>query len=394
MELIGLTEERLTFHDFLARHAHAVPARRGFYIALYPNKQTNRRLVDGLDALRTHAPGPEDVVFLDASNENSRRLDDDAVEALAAFNRETGVPRGRVVLVAQGSGLPREDGARREPMNWLAYHHWPVRLARTYEAMELTDFSYDALADAPPRFLMLNRTVRPHRYLLMEAIRRSALSQVVLRSDHRVEGSHSPRRMAEDVARNFPRLAHLAPDRDAEGWSEGTADFDDRQSAAFGRLGPMPVSFPEAPVRATMLSIVTETDFRAPVVRVTEKSFKPFVTHRPFVLVAAPRSLALLRDFGFATFGAVIDESYDNVVEPEDRLIAVLVELERLRRALEAAGARRAFLDAAREACAHNQRHLQQGFVEELDRQTLRTLRYALARPPPTLFTAACEGIA
>jgi hypothetical protein len=61
-------------------------------------------------------------------------------------------------------------------------------------------------------------------------------------------------------------------------------------------------------------SIVAETHY--PRTFFTEKTAKPLLAHRLFVLFGAYRQLEKLRSFGFETFGAVIDESYDS--EPDD----------------------------------------------------------------------------
>jgi hypothetical protein len=61
-------------------------------------------------------------------------------------------------------------------------------------------------------------------------------------------------------------------------------------------------------------SIVAETDTRH--LFFSEKTAKPLLAHRSFVLFGAYRQLEKLRSFGFETFGAVIDESYDS--EPDN----------------------------------------------------------------------------
>jgi hypothetical protein len=61
-------------------------------------------------------------------------------------------------------------------------------------------------------------------------------------------------------------------------------------------------------------SIVAETHY--PSTFFTEKTAKPLLAHRLFVLFGAHRHLEKLRSFGFETFGDVIDESYD--LEPDN----------------------------------------------------------------------------
>eukprot|EP00322_Chrysochromulina_rotalis_P022669 CAMPEP_0115871430 /NCGR_PEP_ID=MMETSP0287-20121206/22868_1 /TAXON_ID=412157 /ORGANISM="Chrysochromulina rotalis, Strain UIO044" /LENGTH=647 /DNA_ID=CAMNT_0003326243 /DNA_START=71 /DNA_END=2015 /DNA_ORIENTATION=- len=62
----------------------------------------------------------------------------------------------------------------------------------------------------------------------------------------------------------------------------------------------------------------------------TEKVLKPMLNARPFVLLAAQGSLAMLRAYGFQTFNHVINETYDTIGDPRVRLQAAINEVERL----------------------------------------------------------------
>ena len=77
----------------------------------------------------------------------------------------------------------------------------------------------------------------------------------------------------------------------------------------------------------TQISIVSETTQNEwfP----TEKTYKSLMLGHPFVVYGGQHSLAKLRALGFETFGASIDESYDNCAYPMERadmLIKSLVE--------------------------------------------------------------------
>lgn len=85
-------------------------------------------------------------------------------------------------------------------------------------------------------------------------------------------------------------------------------------------------------------SLVTETFFFSTINRYvdehavffSEKIFKPILCKHPFVLVGRPKSLNYLKKLGFKTFHPYIDESYDLIENDEDRLLAVVNEVERL----------------------------------------------------------------
>jgi hypothetical protein len=76
--------------------------------------------------------------------------------------------------------------------------------------------------------------------------------------------------------------------------------------------------------------VVTETIYYDPKLHLTEKIFKPIVSKRPFILVAAPGNLAYLKRYGFKTFDRWIDESYD--LEPDHyiRIEKITAEIKRL----------------------------------------------------------------
>lgn len=78
----------------------------------------------------------------------------------------------------------------------------------------------------------------------------------------------------------------------------------------------------------TAYSLVCETNCENDSVFFTEKTVKPILARRLFVMVANRYSLAMLRDLGFRTFGHIIDESYDEIEHYPDRQYAALEQLK------------------------------------------------------------------
>jgi len=74
--------------------------------------------------------------------------------------------------------------------------------------------------------------------------------------------------------------------------------------------------------------IVTETVFYYDKLHLTEKIFKPIVMKQPFMLLAAPGNLAYLKSYGFKTFEGIINENYDTIEDPDDRVDAVVQQLD------------------------------------------------------------------
>jgi hypothetical protein len=82
--------------------------------------------------------------------------------------------------------------------------------------------------------------------------------------------------------------------------------------------------------RSTEIEVVLETLFDDDRLQLTEKILRPIACGQPFMLVGTHGSLGYLKDYGFETFGDLIDEHYDTVVDPAKRLAAVINEMKRI----------------------------------------------------------------
>ena len=70
--------------------------------------------------------------------------------------------------------------------------------------------------------------------------------------------------------------------------------------------------------------VVLETIFETERIFLTEKILRPIACGKPFILLSSPGSLDYLKSYGFKTFSGVFDESYDGIVDPEERMLAVI----------------------------------------------------------------------
>ena len=73
----------------------------------------------------------------------------------------------------------------------------------------------------------------------------------------------------------------------------------------------------------TYFSIVTETEFQDNIKFLSEKTIKPIMQYHPFIIVGSPGTLKELKSYGFKTFSEFWDESYDEIENPNDRMIAI-----------------------------------------------------------------------
>lgn len=82
----------------------------------------------------------------------------------------------------------------------------------------------------------------------------------------------------------------------------------------------------------TSIHLVAETLFDTDKIYITEKVFKPMVMRQPFLIFAAPKTLSVLRGYGFRTFDSVWDESYDLEQDHGRRMNMIVQQIDRLYR--------------------------------------------------------------
>lgn len=80
----------------------------------------------------------------------------------------------------------------------------------------------------------------------------------------------------------------------------------------------------------SFLHVVNETVFYENFNHLTEKTFKPIVCMRPFILTATTGSLAYLKRYGFKTFNRWIDESYDLETNNQKRVDLITEEIRKI----------------------------------------------------------------
>jgi hypothetical protein len=75
--------------------------------------------------------------------------------------------------------------------------------------------------------------------------------------------------------------------------------------------------------RGSFCDIVTESRFAQPTANYSEKLYHAIKHYTPFVLVAPPKTLEYAKSNGFLTFDKYWDESYDDCVDHEKRLVKI-----------------------------------------------------------------------
>jgi hypothetical protein len=114
------------------------------------------------------------------------------------------------------------------------------------------------------------------------------------------------------------------------------------------------------------VDIVTETCFNYPYPFITEKTYRSFASLRPLILVGPAHSLAFIKSLGFRTFSAIINESYDDITDPELRFLAVCNSImEFVSQPIEKI---KQDLHSISKDLLHNQLHLSNLFSNELEK--------------------------
>jgi hypothetical protein len=114
----------------------------------------------------------------------------------------------------------------------------------------------------------------------------------------------------------------------------------------------------------SLIYVPTETVYSGQRLHLTEKTFKAIALEMPFVLVAPQHSLEYLRSYGFRTFAPYIDESYDLIADPIQRIEAVtqiLLEIQ-----ARSAAAKNALWQALLPIVEHNYNHFYRGGFRDI----------------------------
>lgn len=80
----------------------------------------------------------------------------------------------------------------------------------------------------------------------------------------------------------------------------------------------------------SFIEIVLETLFDDCRLHLTEKTLRPIACGQPFLVAGTAGTLRYLRRYGFQTFSPWIDEAYDDILDPLDRLKAITATMQQI----------------------------------------------------------------
>jgi hypothetical protein len=199
--------------------------------------------------------------------------------------------------------------------------------------------SFSQSLHRPYKFLFTNKKIRPHRRYLILELQRLGLLENALWSclgQHNTWGHEDFNRVYADGTSMPVRLLPHGYDPEIKpSWIDGVI---------------YPRHFDE-----TYFSVVAETIFEYPHSFRTEKTYKPILAAHPFVICANAGFYRDLHHMGFRTFGSLIDESFDSIMDGKDRMDRLIHEV----RWLCDQDLDRFWLET-RDICLYNQQHAQE----------------------------------
>ena len=256
------------------------------------------------------------------------------------------------------------SGGDMEP-EWInfAYENFITKVFDMPENLEATQRTPEIFENTnkPYKFLFLNGRGRAHRKYLLERWELnglldqtlwSNLARSVLVNSKHIKFEHNGidlmRRPREyhflDKRYEIPRYITTETDREY-------SDYSAKLNLFNNEWGDVYIN-PEAYI-ATYFSVVTETVFEYPYSFRTEKIWKPIGIGHPWIAVANQHFYRDIKNLGFKTFGHLIDESFDNIENSQERIERIADVVEDLcRQDLSQ------FLLAAQDVCKYNQQHM------------------------------------
>lgn len=340
----------------------------GLVVIPFPFSTKPQFLAEVFEGLRAAWSGPLTAlaaegrlrIVVDASAEgyeHSDRRSDLVHEGLKAM----GVPASCALVATQERNYA-DDYARYLRRRGLTagaevviYDHWIKRFHEQFEerGRKLFQRRLEQARSRPRsrgrRFVSLNMTVRMSKLVFLLALVREGLwdaGHVSFGGLYRKASQFHPdeelRVSADELEGKLRRLeafkdvvAGLAP-HIPELQAKGQIIFGDVErdpETGLARKTPLRPFLPQ--YDDSWFTVVTETEMRRRLSRITEKPFAPLVNFHPLIVFGNPGALAQIRQLGYLTFGHVIDETYDRIEEPGRRFQAAFGEVVRLCRADE-----------------------------------------------------------
>ena len=317
-----------------------------------------KQTVENIDRVRYLAKSPDYTVVFDGAAEGSWTLEAQ-LKALGLTDLAT---TGKLLVL--GGGDMSADFA------YMSHDHFiNVFLGYEHNTQEMTrmDEVYNN-NPKPYKFLFLNGRSRPHRKYLWHCFEKTGLLDSAVWTMLDPRPILNPSYLSKEALRRPAPIRRLPPEYEYQDYktTEVVIHHPRRQFIKHEMFANTwgEVYLQCEPYRDTYFSLVTETVFGESNCSFrTEKIVKPIAMGHPWICAANFGYYRDLRNLGFQTFGHVIDESFDLIDNPQDRIDRIVAIVEDLCEQDLAS-----FLKECYTICKYNQQHLKE-YREQL-RQT------------------------
>lgn len=266
-------------------------------------------------------------------------------------------------LVRSGKILLLTSGELEPPWQYIKTDSYFSNICEYTENIEASAHDVRTYLDKPFDFLLLNGRLRPHRKYLLHRLReldildRGLWTCLDRRCDMRYTSyltlPYQDRDRMDELEEIRLLAAEYEIDRAVANLDQDLPDRDVKHFLFNNTWGDAIIN-PRA-YTDTCFSVVTETIYDYPFTFRTEKIWKPMIMAHPFVAVANVGYYRALHSAGFRTFGDLIDESFDNIWEPHERLEVIIRVIQDILRNGAAS-----FLAATADVCKYNQEYLRE----------------------------------
>jgi hypothetical protein len=307
------------------------------------------RFLENLDRIKEIAQTNQAIIFLSNPAEGSTTLAGHCIPI------EDLVWNKKILLIGGG-----DMDARYPCLQYDSFLPKILDYDKNLLAITRSDEIYTTV-NKPYKFLFLNGQPRLHRKYLIERWHHNNLIDHCIWSmlEPRLEFPND-RTITYMVERKnllmTPRTPkYLDPkyevDRYAHHIDSPTTDTFVKNGVFYNEWGAVYIK-PE-PYIDTYFSVVTETVFDYPYSFRTEKIWKPIAMGHPFIAVANAGYYRDIRNLGFRTFDGIIDESFDQIDNNQERIERIAQVIEDLCQQDLAS-----FLEQCYNVCKYNQNHL------------------------------------
>ena len=174
------------------------------------------------------------------------------------------------------------------------------------------------------KFSYLNFTHRMHRqlfskFLLKEKLVRDNLVAINLFRNDIEEIGNEPTKTKDILIENYQNDSWFYNKHLLDLWRDVPLEYS-RHPDINDEIGTSYLNF----LNKASFNIVSETVFNFPFPYFSEKTIQSLLSKRPFIMIGPRGNLQYLRNRGFKTFHSIINESYDDIQDPNKRLEAIM----------------------------------------------------------------------